>query len=75
MKYLLIARDLFRDIVPFHRLAPDRARVVSGGAVQPGTQPLCLSSTEGDWVLAYLPSPPPSPCGWRARLTTASGST
>lgn len=55
MKYLLIARDLFRDIVPFHRLAPDRARVVSGGAVQPGTQPLCLSSTEGDWVLAYLP--------------------
>jgi len=55
MKYLLILKNFFTAEVEFHRFRPDHEIIDQSLRYEPGTKPLCMSTTERDTIIVYLP--------------------
>jgi len=56
MKYLLVLRDFFTNIVEFHRFKPETEIIDQSIQYKTGARPLCMSTLEKDTFLVYLPS-------------------
>ena len=56
MKYLLVLRDFFTNIVEFHRFKPETEIIDQSIQYKTGARPLCMSTLENDTFLVYLPS-------------------
>ncbi|MDH5439191.1 MAG: DUF4038 domain-containing protein [Candidatus Bathyarchaeota archaeon] len=56
MKYLVILKEFFTNTVEFHRFKPETEIIDQSEQHEPGTRPLCLSTSEKDAFLVYLPA-------------------
>lgn len=55
MKYLLILKKFFMEEVEFHHFRPDNEIIDKSIQYEPGTKPLCMSASQKDAFLVYLP--------------------
>ena len=55
LKYLLTLKNFFTSRVNFHRFKSDPGIIDQSVRYEPGTKPLCMSTSEGDAILVYLP--------------------
>ena len=55
LKYLLTLKNFFTSRVNSHRFKSDPGIIDQSVRYEPGTKPLCMSTSEGDAILVYLP--------------------